>query len=135
MASTWIAEKMGDMVEDAVKKALGKEDKDKEKDKGGIISKIFNRDDDKKKKKKSEEKDKKEGFFSKMFDRDADEDKKKESKSGFSGLFSEMEGATSAGGQDGDNMGGGMTPQTVQINDGDLFNDLMEVAEETSREN
>lgn len=110
----------GDMVEDAVKKALGKEDKDKDKNEGGMFSKIFNRDNDNndKKKKKKSEKDKdnkKDGFFSKIFDRDDGEDKK-ESKSGFSGLFSE--GATSAGGHDGDNMGGGMTPQTVQLNDG-----------------
>ncbi|KAM8859074.1 uncharacterized protein AB9W97_019314 isoform 2-T2 [Spinachia spinachia] len=120
------------MVEDAVKKALGMEDKDKDEDKSGIFSKIFNRDsdDDKKKKREEDEDDKKEGFFSKIFDRDGDEDKKKESKSGFSGLFSEMEGATSAGGHDGDHMGGGVTPQTVQINDGDLFNDLMNVADE-----
>ncbi|XP_034408154.1 prostatic spermine-binding protein-like isoform X2 [Cyclopterus lumpus] len=130
-----------DMVEDAVKKALGMEDKDEEKDEGGVFSKIFNRDDDdddKKKKRKSSEKDddddKKESFFSKIFDRDDDDNKEKDSKSGFSGLFSELEGAASAG----DNGGGaeerGGATSSVQVNDGDLFDDLMDVAEETARE-
>ncbi|XP_031696582.1 U1 small nuclear ribonucleoprotein 70 kDa-like [Anarrhichthys ocellatus] len=113
------------------------EEKEKDKDEG-IFSKIFNRDDDdndhKKKSREKDEDDKKESFFTKIFDRDDDDDKKKESKSGFTGLFSELEGAASAGGDEmGGGGGGGGGGMKVQLNDGDLFDDLMDVAEETSR--
>ncbi|XP_038164219.1 glycine-rich RNA-binding protein 2, mitochondrial-like [Cyprinodon tularosa] len=140
-----IAEKVGDMVEGAVKNALGMEDKDeKKKEKGGFFS--FGRgddDEDEKKKKKNKEEDK--GFFSKIFDRDDDEDKDKvPKKSGFHGLFAEGEGGGAGGpmgggamGGDGGAMGGGGAGgppgQTVAVSDRDLFDDLMDVAEQTSK--
>ncbi|KAI3363539.1 hypothetical protein L3Q82_012141 [Scortum barcoo] len=95
-----LGEKVGDMVEDAVKSALGVKDKGKDKDKKkGGISSLFGGD-----KKKKEEKEKG-GFFSKIFDKD--NDGKTEKKSGFSGLFNEQEGAGAAGGTEGETVGGG----------------------------
>ncbi|XP_034537385.1 zinc finger protein AEBP2-like [Notolabrus celidotus] len=142
-----IGEKMGDMVEKAVKKALGaddEEDEDKDKNKG-ILS-IFGGDDDKDKdkdkgglfsfgddKKKDEDKG---GFFSKIFDKD--DDKGEEKPSGFHGLFIEQGAAAGGGGgqivagSEGGG-GGGMKGQTIGVNDGDLFDDLMDVAAETSK--
>ncbi|XP_034086513.1 nucleoplasmin-like protein ANO39 isoform X1 [Gymnodraco acuticeps] len=127
-----------DMVEDAVKKALGKDDKDEDKEdkEGGFFSKIFDRDDDEEKRRKlrererEKEKEDDEGFFSKIFHRgdDDDDDEGREKKSGFSGLFSELEGPPGGTGE----QGGGTS---VGINDGDLLSDLMEVAEETSKGN
>ncbi|XP_008286544.1 calpain clp-1-like [Stegastes partitus] len=145
-----IGEKVGELVADAITDALGgdkdeddkkggflsmfgggdkDDDKDKDKDKGGLFS--FGDD------KKKDDDDDKGGFFSKIFDRDDDKDKVPK-KSGFQGLFIEhgIEGA--AGGNDGE-FGGGSEDigrfkgQSVAVSDGDLFDDLMDVAEETSK--
>lgn len=140
----FIAEKIGDMAEDAAKKVLGCGDKDDDKDdkKGGIFS-FFGGDKDEEKEKekggifsfgddKKKDDDDKGGFFSKIFDKDDD----KEKKSGFKGLFIEhgVEGA--AGGNDcefggGSEDKGGFKGQSVAVSDGDLFDDLMDVAQET----
>ncbi|XP_078137706.1 uncharacterized protein LOC144537729 isoform X2 [Sander vitreus] len=123
----WIAGKIGDIVEDKVKSALGVKDEEKDAKKGGFISKVFHKD-EKKKEKPAE----KEGFFSKIFDSDGDKKKDKpvERKSGFAGLFSERQDADVAvsydeGAAGGIGEGGG---QSVTFNDGDLLNDLMDVA-------
>ncbi|TWW78541.1 hypothetical protein D4764_11G0006620 [Takifugu flavidus] len=137
-------DKGGDALEGALKKVCGveskkeksggflsflggdkdKDDKDK-KDTGGLFS--FG--DDKKK-----DDDDKGGFFSKIFNKDDDEDKDK--KSGFKGLFNEQGGASGGGGgeemprfDDDANAGPGPGPG---LSDGDVFNDLMDVAEEMS---
>ncbi|KAM4730085.1 uncharacterized protein FYW61_010428 [Anableps anableps] len=140
-----IGDKVGDIVEGAVKNALGIEDKEKDKKKGGFMS-IFGGDKDKeeekggifsfghddKKKKKDEDKG---GFFSKIFDKDDDEDKGLPKKSGFHGLFAEGEGGGAMGGGamgGGGEEAGGNPGRTVAVTDRDLFDDLLDVAEETS---
>ncbi|XP_049927289.1 acidic leucine-rich nuclear phosphoprotein 32 family member B-like [Epinephelus moara] len=166
----WLARKIGDMVEDKVRGALGMEEKEEDKEKG-FFSKVLGRDDDEDDKKgKRDKDDKEEGFFSRIFDRDNDDDKWremqkdkddedkgffskvfdrdhdddddddkwKEKKSGFAGLFREQGGPGAAGGVPGENVGGGedgggVKGQSAAVNDGDLFNDLMNVAEETSK--
>ncbi|XP_035982123.1 dr1-associated corepressor homolog isoform X2 [Fundulus heteroclitus] len=136
-----IADKVGDMVEGAVKNALGVDDKKEEK-KGGFRS-IFKGDNDEEKeekggffsfghddkKKKDEEEDK--GFFSKIFHKDDDEDKGTQKKKGFHGLFAEGPGGM--GGPGGGEEAGGLPDRTVAVSDRDLFDDLMDVAEETSK--
>ncbi|TDH01645.1 hypothetical protein EPR50_G00182600 [Perca flavescens] len=119
------------MVEDKVKSALGVKDEEKGAKKGGIISKVFHKDEKKKEKPPAE----KESFFSKIFDHDGDKKKDKpvEKKSGFAGLFSEREDAGdavgydegAAGGIGGIGEGGG---QSDTFNDEELLNDLMDVA-------
>ncbi|CAB1425599.1 unnamed protein product [Pleuronectes platessa] len=132
-----------DKVKDAVKEKLGFGDKDEDEDedkKGGGIFSLFGGD-----KKKDEDKgglfsfggdkekdEDKGGFFSKIFDRDDDDDDRKEKRAGFAGLFSEQQaGGADAGGQGHSAGEGGLS---VGVNDGDLFDDLMEVAAETSQE-
>ncbi|XP_076599097.1 uncharacterized protein LOC143328067 [Chaetodon auriga] len=131
----FIGEKAGDVVEDAVKSALGFGDKDEDKKEGGFS--LFGGDKKKEEeeegglfsfgrdKKKEEEKG---GFFSNMFDKD--DEKEKDKKSGFHGLFSEQ-GA--AGGNQMESEGGESGGQSVGVSDGDLLSDLMDVAEETSK--
>lgn len=106
-----------------VKKALGVEEKDKDKDekKGGFFSFGGSKKDEDDggvlsfgdKKKDDDEG----GFFSNIFNKDKDDDREK--KSGFQGLFSEQEGV-SAGGEDGDSAGGGgdFQGQSAGISDG-----------------
>ncbi|KAM4598884.1 uncharacterized protein V3H82_010879 isoform 2-T2 [Fundulus diaphanus] len=131
----------GDMVEGAVKNALGVKDKKEEK-KGGFRSKFKGDKDEKKeekggffsfghddKKKKNKEEDK--GFFSKILHKDDDEDKGTQKKKGFDGLFAEGPGAM--GGAGGGEEAGGLPDQTVAVSDRDLLDDLMDVAEETSK--
>ncbi|XP_047198293.1 sodium/potassium/calcium exchanger 1 [Hippoglossus stenolepis] len=140
-----IGKKVGEYVEDKVKDALGFGDKDedeKEKEKGGGIFSFFRGD-------KKEEEDKgglfsfggekkkdedKGGFFSKIFDRDDDDDDdgRKEKKAGFAGLFSEQQAGGADAGGEGESAGG--SGLSLGVNDGDLFNDLMEVAAEKSQE-
>ncbi|KAM3606715.1 uncharacterized protein V6R79_021921 [Siganus canaliculatus] len=158
-----IGEKMGDIVEDSLKSALGVDkdkDKDRDQDKGGFFS-MFKRDKDEDKD-RDEDKDKdkdKGGFFSKIFDRDDDDDddKGKEKKFGFDGLFSEQGGVGGAGGAGaggggaggagaggggaggagggGAGAGGMFGGQSAGVSDGDLMSDLMDVAAETSKGN
>ncbi len=131
-----------------MKNALGVGDKDKDDDekKGGIFS-FFGGDDKKEKekdkggpfsfgddKKKDEEKG---GFFSKIFDKD-DDDEGKEKKSGFSGLFTELEGVGAAGGNEGETVGGGegsggFKGQSVALNDGGTYGELSAAERLTSR--
>ncbi len=102
--------------------ALGVGDKDEDERKGGIFS--FGSDDGEKDeedkgglfsfgndKKKDEGKG---GFFSKLFDKEDDE-KGKEKKSGFTGLFSEQEGASAAGGSE---ERGGYQQRNAEVSDG-----------------
>ncbi|XP_042357483.1 aspartate and glycine-rich protein-like [Plectropomus leopardus] len=124
-----------------------KKRRDKDDEEGGFFSKIFDRDndEDKWKEKKRDEDDGDESFFSRVFDRDNDDDKWKEKKCGFAGLFVEQGGAGAAGGPEGETVGGGggggggggdggVKGQSVALNEGDLLNDLMNVAEETSQD-
>lgn len=119
----------GDMVEDAVKGALGIKDKEEDKKKGGIksIFKGSNKEEEEKKKKKKKDEDK--GFFSKVFHKDDDEDKGLK-KSGFQGLFAEgQEGGAMGGGgamEEGGAMGGGEEAwgnpgQTVAVSDRGMY--------------
>ncbi|MED6284549.1 hypothetical protein CHARACLAT_020219 [Characodon lateralis] len=135
-----IGDKVGDMVEGAVKNALGVEDKKKDKKKGGGLSifgggkgekkedkgGIFSFGHDDKKKNKEEDK----GFFSKILDKADDKDKGMQKKTGFQGLFAEGEEAA-MGGEEGAEAGGN-PGQTVAVTERDLFDDLLDVAEETT---
>ncbi|XP_047207431.1 uncharacterized protein LOC124859033 isoform X2 [Girardinichthys multiradiatus] len=136
-----IGDKVGDMVEGAVKNALGVEDKKKDKKKGGGLSifgggkgekkeekgGIFSFGHDDKKKNKEEDK----GFFTKIIDKADDKDKGMQKKTGFQGLFAEGEGGAAMGGEEGVEAGGN-PGQTVAVSDRDLFDDLLDVAEETT---
>lgn len=96
-------------------------DEDEDDKKGGFFSKFLDRDEDK------DKDDDKDHFFSKIFNRDDDDDDKgKEKQSGFSGLFSELEGPSAAGGYEGGDMGGvggggGCGGQTIALNDGGMY--------------
>ncbi|XP_026165150.1 uncharacterized protein LOC113131749 isoform X2 [Mastacembelus armatus] len=130
-----VGEKVGDMVEGAVKSALGVKDKDKKDKKaggGGILS-VFGGD---KKKDNSNKDEGKGGFFSNVFDKE-DNNKGTPKKSGFSGLFSEQEGAGAASGGDGDFVGmaeESEVPKGPSVEGGgeDLYDDLLNVANEIS---
>lgn len=122
----------GDLVEDAVKNALGVGDKDEDEKKGGGILSLFGGDKDKNETEKDglfsfgddkkKEDEKKGGFFSKIFDRDDDEGQQR--KSGFAGLFNEQEGGSAAGsieGQSDRGRGGedeGHAGPSVSVGDG-----------------
>ncbi|XP_061545440.1 uncharacterized protein LOC133409452 [Phycodurus eques] len=122
-----VGDKVGDMVEGILKRALGAKDTDKDKDKGGFGS-FFGGD---KKKDDDDDDDDKGSFFSKIFDRDDDD--KKAKASGFDGLFSELDSpGGGAGGGPGGTGGGAGGSGGGAGGTGDLFGDLLEVAEEAS---
>ncbi|XP_041802898.1 uncharacterized protein LOC121613530 [Chelmon rostratus] len=134
-----IGDKVGDIVTEAAKDILGVGGKDEDEDdkKGGVLA-FFggNKKEEEEEKKKGglfsfgddkKKDDDKGGFFSNLLD--TDDDKEKDKKSGFTGLFTEQGGPGAAGGDQGGTEGG----QSVGVSDGDLFSDLMDVAEETSK--
>ncbi|KAM9847667.1 uncharacterized protein ACBR49_008988 [Aulostomus maculatus] len=136
--ASFIGKRAGDFMEDMVTKALGGKVEDKDEGKDGIFS-LFGGDKDKGKKDeeegglfsfgKDEKKEEDGGFFSKIFNKDGNDDDRPK-KSGFHGLFNEMEGAGAAGGCE---IPGGHAGQSVAVSDGDLFDDLMDVAQETAK--
>lgn len=123
-----VGKKVGEAVEDAVKGALGFGDKQKSKDKkkggGGIFSR-FGDDHDKN---KGDKKD-----TGGLFNRD-DKDEK-ERNAGFRGLFTEGPAASGDGDRAATEAGSEERPEpeSVAASDRDLLDDLMDVAEETSR--
>ncbi|XP_049591256.1 calpain clp-1 [Syngnathus scovelli] len=140
---------VGDIVGGMVKNALGV--KGTSKDKGGLSSffggdkknqdesdkgGIFSFGDDK----RENDDDDKGSFFSRFLDRDDNDKKAKQS--GFDGLFNELDGPDrqAGGGAGGSGCGAaGGAPGGPRggagLSEGDLFGDLMDVAEETSRGN